>query len=68
MKTKKIPKKRIHKTADSTWDTHTYSGFTKTPFNIEWLKYYNPMEGKTQIMFLYKEKNTGKIIKYRVLR
>ena len=67
MKTKKTTKKRIHKTADPSWNTHTYSGSKKSPFQIEWLKYYNPMEGRDQVLFLYKERGTGKICKYRIL-
>ena len=63
---KKI-KKKSHKTADPTWDTVTY-GSSKSPFNIEYQKYYNSIEGRDQILFLYSEKNTGKIVKYRFLR
>ena len=65
MKTK--VKKKLHKTADPNYDVHTY-GQGKNPFDIEWLKYFNPMEGRDQIMFLYSSKKTGKIVKYRVLR
>ena len=60
-------KRKIHKTSDPGWDTHTYSGSSKNPFNIEWLKHYNPMEGKDQIIFLYTDKETKKIMKHRIL-
>ena len=40
----------------------------KNPFKIEWLKYYNPVEGRDQIIFLYKESPRGRICKYRILR
>ena len=67
MKTKKA--KKVHIKADVSWDlTDLYRNSSKHPFNIEWQKYYNPMEGRDQIMFLYSDKNTGKIVKYRVLR
>ena len=59
-------KKKSHKTADPTWDTVTY-GSPKSPFDIEWLKIYNPMEGKDQIIFIYTSKISGKICKYKTL-
>ena len=69
MKTKKI-KRKIHRTKDPTWSTRTYSGLSasRNPFNIEWVKYYNPVEGRNQIMFIYSCKATGKIVKHRILR
>ena len=67
MKTKKA--KKVHIKADGSWDlTDLYRNSSKHPFNIEWQKYYNPNEGRDQIMFLYSDKYTGKIVKYRVLR
>ena len=66
-KKKKKVKKKHHKTADPTWDAVTY-GSPKKPFDIEYQKYYNPVEGRDQILFLYCEKNTGKVVKYRILR
>ena len=63
---KKKVKKKIHKTSDPYYDVHTYSGF-KNPFNIEWIKYYNPREGRDQIIFLYKNKDDNKICKHRIL-
>ena len=65
-KPKKRTKKKLHKTSDPTWYTHTY-GSDKTPFNMEWLKFYNPMEGRDQILFIYSDKLTGKICKWRTL-
>ena len=59
-------KRKIHRTNDPTWSTHTY-GSSETPYNVEWVKYYNPAEGKEQIIFLYSSKDTKKIEKYRVL-
>ena len=63
-------KRKIYKTKDPTWNTHTYGGGTPEayPFYIEWLKHYNPMEGRDQIIFLYKDKTNGKICKHRALR
>ena len=65
---KKKVKKKIHKTSDPTWNTHTYTYSPKNPFDIEWIKYYNPAEGRDQIMFLYIDKATKKPVKYRVMR
>ena len=69
---KKPRAKKVHVTADPNWNTITYPSQpedpSKSPFNVEWLKYFNPMEGRDQIMFLYSSKKTGKIVKYRVLR
>jgi hypothetical protein len=67
MKIKEKPKKKKWRTKDPTWDTYTYGNERKAPFDVEWLKYYNPMEGKDQILLLYKNKRTKKIHKYRVL-
>ena len=64
---KKKVKKKMHKTSDPTWETQTYGNSSKIPFNMEWLKHYNPMEGKDQIIFLYTDKRTKKIAKHRVL-
>ncbi len=63
-------KKRAHKTSDPTWNTHTYghNNDSKYPFDMEYLKYHNPREGRDQVIFLYKDKDTKKICKYRVLR
>ena len=61
-------KRRAHKTADPTWDTHTYSGSDKVEFDMEMIKYFNPREGRNQFIFLYKNKDDGSISKYRILR
>ena len=68
MKTKEKPKKKKWETKDPTYQTHTYGNEGKCPFKIEWTKYFNPMEGRDQIMFLYTEPRTKKICKYRILR
>jgi len=68
MKTKEKPKKKKWKTKDPTWNAHTYGNEDKCPFEIEWVKYYNAMEGRDQIMFLYKDRKSKKICKYRILR
>jgi hypothetical protein len=61
--------KKVRLKPDGSWDTtDLYRNNEKNPFKIEWVKYFNPMEGRDQIMFLYCDKNTGKIIKYRILR
>ena len=64
---KRKPKRKTHKTTDPTWSTHTY-GSDKMLFNIEWLKYFNPVEGRDQILFIYTDKKTKEIVKHRVLR
>ena len=61
-------KRKRHKTSDPHYDTYTYSGHSKKAFDIEWIKYYNPVEGRDQILFLYKSKDDGRIVKYRTLR
>ena len=61
-------KKKIHKNPDGSWDTRDLYKSGRSPFNIEWIKYFNPMEGRDQIMFLYVDKETKKICKHRILR
>ena len=62
-------KKKITKKNDGSWDTSDlYRNTSKFPFNIEWLKYFNPMEGRQQIVFIYTDKETNKIVKHRVMR
>ncbi len=38
------------------------------PFKSEYIKFYNPREGREQIMFIYTNDLTGEIVKYRILR
>jgi len=66
MKTK--IKKKPTKKKDGSWDTSDLYRSGKNPFDIEWLKFFNKMEGRDQIIFLYKDKETKKIIKHRMLR
>jgi len=62
-------KKKISKRKDGSWDTaDLYRNTSKFPFNIEWMKYFNPAEGRDQIMFIYTDKKTKRIIKHRILR
>ena len=62
-------KKKIVKKTDGSWDTSDlYRNTSRHPFDIEYIKYYNPVEGRDQIMFLYSDKKTKKIIKHRILR
>ena len=61
-------KKKSHKTSDPTWDAVTYGNSGGNPFDIEWLKYFNKVEGRDQVIFLYKEKGTENIVKHRILR
>jgi len=56
------------KKRDGSWDLSDLYKSGKTPFDIEWVKYFNPAEGRDQIMFLYTDKETHKICKYRILR
>ena len=55
-------------TKDNHWDTHKLYQCNYNPFHIEYVKIFNPLEGRDQIVFLYKDKENGKIIKYRILR
>jgi len=64
---KKAKRKPIKK-KDGSWDTSGLYRGGKSPFDIEWLKYYNPAEGRSQIIFLYKDKISKKICKYKILR
>jgi len=64
---KKVKKKPI-KTPDGEWDTRELYQCKYNPFNIEWLKFFNPMEGRDQIIFIYSDKNTKAICKHRILR
>ena len=68
MKIKEKPKKKKWKTKDPTWNAHTYGNEEKCPFEIEWVKYYNAMEGRDQIIFLYKDRKSRSICKYRIMR
>jgi len=68
MKIKRKTKRKPHKKRDGSWDTTDLYRSSKNPFDIEWLKYFNPAEGRDQIMFLYTDKKTKKICKYRILR
>jgi hypothetical protein len=38
------------------------------PFRSEYIKFYNPREGRDQVMFIYTDALTGEIVKYRILR
>ena len=61
-------KKKVIKKSDGSWDlSDLYRNTGKNPFDIEYIKYYNPMEGRNQIIFLYTDKVTGKVCKYRIL-
>jgi hypothetical protein len=63
------PKKKPIKKKDGSWElSDLYRNSDRYPFDIDWIKYYNPMEGRSQVIFLYKNKKTKKIIKYRILR
>ena len=68
MKTKEKPKKKLVKKYDGFWDTSDLYKSGRNPFEMEWIKYFNPSEGRDQIVFLYKDRKTKKIIKYRILR
>ena len=68
MKTKESPKLKPHKKRDGSWDTTDLYKAGKNPFDIEWIKYYNPAEGRDQVIFLYVGKEDNKIYKYRILR
>lgn len=66
---KKNYKKKPHKKRDGSWDlTDLYRNSDRYPFHVEWVKYFNPMEGRDQIVFLYSDKKTKKVIKHRILR
>ncbi len=61
-------KKKVHKKSDGSWDLSDLYRSNKSLFNIEWTKYFNAAEGRDQIIFLYTDKKTKKIVKYRILR
>lgn len=65
---KKSFKKKPHKKRDGSWDTTDLYRGGENPFDVEWIKYYNSVEGRDQILFLYTDKETKKIIKHRILR
>ena len=68
MKAKEKPKKKPVKKEDGTWDTGDLYRCRYNPFDIDWVKYYNGREGRDQIIFLYSDKKTKKIVKHRILR
>lgn len=69
MKIKEKPKKKPIKKKDGSWDTgDLYRNSNRYPFEIEYMEYFNSAEGRDQIIFLYKDRKTKKIIKYRILR
>ena len=61
-------KKKVHQKKDGAWDTRELFQCKYNPFDREWIKYYNQMEGRDQIIFLYKDKKTKRIHKHRILR
>jgi len=66
---KKKTKRKISKRKDGSWDlSDLYRNTSRNTFDIEWMKYYNPMEGRDQIIFLYSDKQTKKICKHRIMR
>jgi|TARA_B100000085_G_C18533545_1_gene508993 hypothetical protein len=58
-------KRKMHKTSDPTWHTMTY-GLGESPFDIDYIVHYNKMLGTNQIIFVYKNKDDGKIVKYKI--
>lgn len=64
---KKVKKKPIKK-KDGSWDTRDLYKSGKSPFDMEWIKYFNPVEGRDQIILLYLDKITKKIMRHRILR
>lgn len=62
-------KKKPRKKKDGSWDTtDLYKNSDRYPFDVEWVKIFNPVEGRDQIVFLYADKKTKKIVKHRILR
>lgn len=61
-------KKKPNKDKEGRWDTSDLYRCSRSLFEIEWLKHFNKMEGRDQIIFLYKDRGNKKIIKYRTLR
>lgn len=68
MKAKEKPKKKPAKKKDGSWNTEDLYRCRYNPFDIDWVKYYNRQEGRDQIIFLYSDKKTKKIVKHRILR
>tara|TARA_Y100000588_G_C13350911_1_gene542371 strand:- start:171 stop:386 length:216 start_codon:yes stop_codon:yes gene_type:complete len=71
MKSKPKPKpkvkKKLQKNIRGEWDTRELYQ-SKNPFNIDWVKFHNPREGRDMIIFLYSDKHSKKIVKHRILR
>jgi hypothetical protein len=65
---KKAYKRKPHKKSDGSWDTSDLYKSGGSPFDIEWIKFFNPMEGRDQVMFLYSDKKTKKVVRHRILR
>ena len=61
---KRKVKKKVHKTPDPNYDVYTY-GQGKNPFDMETIVYYNEREGRDVVICLYKDKETGEILKWR---
>jgi len=68
MRAKQKTKKKVHRKRDGSWDTSDLYKSGRSPFEVEWLKYFNPMEGRDQVLFLYRDRTTKRVCKYRILR
>jgi hypothetical protein len=64
-KVKRKAKKKLTKRDDGSWDTSDLYKSGKNPFDVETIVYYNEREGKDVIIYLYKDKETGEIMKWR---
>jgi len=58
-------KRKLGKNKDGSWDTSDLYKSGKNPFDIEVLTYFNSLEGKDIIIYLYKDKETGEIRKWK---
>ena len=58
-------KRKLSKKKDGSWDTADLYKSGKNPFDIEVLTYFNSLEGKDIIIYLYKDKETGEIRKWK---
>lgn len=63
---KRNRKKKICRHLDGCNTSDLYRG-QKYPFDIDYIRHTNERTGGTQIIFLYLDKRTKKILKYRIL-
>jgi len=61
-------KKKLEKNIRGEWDTSDLYRQGASPFIVDWVKFFNPKEGRDMVAFIYSDKESGRIMKYRILR